>query len=74
MTNTDIIIRALERNNLNATALRAIRLSDNAESLLVALIWAIDQLEDDLDPDQQQAMAAARAAIARATGASSQPG
>jgi hypothetical protein len=74
MTNTDIIIRALERNNLNATALRAIRLSDNAEALMVALIWAIDQLEDDLDPDQQQAMAAARAAIARATGASSPPG
>lgn len=40
-----------------------------APDLLAALQWALDQIEDDLDPGHQSAMQAARAAIARATGA-----
>jgi hypothetical protein len=33
-----------------------------------ALRWALQQIEDDLDPDHQAAMDAARAALANATG------
>jgi hypothetical protein len=44
------------------------RLIAAAPDLLEALQWAIDQLPDDLDLDHREAMATARAAIARATG------
>lgn len=33
-----------------------------------ALRWALQQIEDDLDPDHQAAMAAAWEALAKATG------
>ena len=44
------------------------RLIAAAPSLLDALRWALDQLDDDLDPDHQAALAAARATLAAATG------
>ena len=40
-----------------------------APDLLQGLIWAIDQLDDSLEPDFQAAKEAARAAIYKATGA-----
>lgn len=40
-----------------------------APDLLDALRWALDQIEDSLDPDHQAALAAAHALIARATSA-----
>ncbi len=43
------------------------RLLAAAPELLSALQWAIDQIEDSLDPDHQAALAAAQAAIAKAT-------
>ena len=39
-----------------------------APELLEALIWAVDQLDDDLDLDHRQAIQAARAVIAKAKG------
>lgn len=45
------------------------RLIGAAPDLLAALRWALDQIEDDLDPDHQAALTAARTAIAKATGA-----
>ena len=44
------------------------RLIAAAPDLLEALQWAIEQIEDDLDPDHQAAIVAARAAIAKAEG------
>lgn len=44
------------------------RLIAAAPDLADALRWALDQIEDDLDPDHQAALAAARAALAAATG------
>jgi hypothetical protein len=38
-----------------------------APDLLEALQWAVDQFEDDLDPDHQAALAACHSAIAKAT-------
>lgn len=39
-----------------------------APDLLAALEWALGQLDDDLDLDHQDALRAARAALARARG------
>lgn len=39
-----------------------------APDLLEALQWALDQIEDSLDPDHQAALNAAHNAITRATG------
>jgi hypothetical protein len=36
--------------------------------LAAALQWALDQIEDDLDPDHQAALEAAHATVAKATG------
>ena len=47
-----------------------VRLIASAPDLLAALQWALEQIEDDLDPDNQAALASAQAAIARATGKS----
>jgi hypothetical protein len=44
------------------------RLIAAAPDLLDALFWALSQIEDDLDPDHQAALASAWAAIAKATG------
>jgi len=44
------------------------RLIAAAPELLDALKWAVQQIEDDLDPDHQTAMDACLAAIARAEG------
>lgn len=44
------------------------RLIAAAPDLLSALQWAVNQIDDDLDPDHQNALHAARAAIVRATG------
>lgn len=44
------------------------RLIAAAPELLEALIWAVDQLDDDLDLDHRQAIQAARAVIAKAKG------
>ena len=38
------------------------------QALIDALEWALAQIEDDLDPDHQAALAAARAALAQAKG------
>jgi hypothetical protein len=46
------------------------RLIAAAPDLLAALEWAMDQIEDDLDLDHQEAVKAAYAAIARAKGQS----
>jgi hypothetical protein len=48
--------------------LDAIRKGDddeNAKQLTVALRWALDQIEDDLDPEHQVALADARALLER---------
>lgn len=39
----------------------------SAPELLDALIWAVDQIEDSLDPDHQEALEACKATIAKAT-------
>ena len=39
-----------------------------APALLDALEWALAQIPDDLDPDHQEALAAAHAALAQAKG------
>jgi hypothetical protein len=44
------------------------RLIAAAPDLLAALEWALGQLDDDLDLDHQDALRAARAALARARG------
>jgi hypothetical protein len=44
------------------------RLIAAAPELLTALEWALDQLDDDLDPDYQAAFDAARATVKKATG------
>ena len=38
------------------------------QALIEALEWALSQIDDDLDPDQQAALAAARATLADARG------
>jgi hypothetical protein len=38
------------------------------EDMIDALEWALAQIPDDLDPDHQEALAAARAALAAAKG------
>ena len=43
------------------------RLMAAAPELLAALQWAVEELSDSLDPDYQDAIAAARATIAKAT-------
>jgi hypothetical protein len=40
------------------------------QALIEALEWALTQIPDDLDPDHQEALAAARAALAQAKGES----
>ena len=47
------------------------RLIAKAPELADALAWALEQLDDDLDPDHQQAFAHARAVLAQATGGAS---
>jgi hypothetical protein len=44
------------------------RLIACAPELLSALQWALDQIEDDLDPDHQAALEAAHAVVAKALG------
>jgi hypothetical protein len=44
------------------------RLIAAAPELLAALEWAMSQIDDDLDLDHQNAVSAARAAIAKAKG------
>jgi hypothetical protein len=44
------------------------RLIAASPDLLEALVWAVAQIEDDLDPDHQQALASAKQAIKNATG------
>jgi hypothetical protein len=39
-----------------------------APELADALAWALEQIEDDLSPDHQEALAHARAVLARAQG------
>lgn len=41
--------------------------------LLEALRWALDQIEDDLDPDHATALAAAHVLLARVTEGPTQP-
>lgn len=38
---------------------------DTLAEMRDALVWALDQIEDDLDPDHQAALAAARELVAR---------
>lgn len=38
------------------------------QELVEALKWALDQIEDDLDPDHQTALDQARATLAKAKG------
>ena len=44
------------------------RLITAAPDLLEALEWALDQIDDDLDPDHQAALKAAHNALKRAKG------
>jgi len=44
------------------------RLIAAAPTLLSALEWALTQIDDDLDPDHQAALNAARAMVSRARG------
>lgn len=52
----------LEETQANA------RLIVESPALAEALAWALAQIEDDLDPDHQAALEAAKATLARATG------
>lgn len=45
------------------------RLIAEAPALAVALRWALEQIEDSLDPEHQAALAEAQATLHRATGA-----
>jgi hypothetical protein len=38
------------------------------DEMAAALRWALDQIEDSLDPDHQAALAAAHQTLAKATG------
>lgn len=51
-----------EENRANARLIAA------APALADALQWALEQIEDDLDPYHQQALAHARAVLAQALG------
>jgi len=44
------------------------RLIVMAPELLEALEWALEQIDDDFDPDHQEALKAARAVVAKAKG------
>ena len=48
------------------------KLLEQKAALLEALQWAVNQIEDDLDPDHQEALKAAHAAIAKALGSPEQ--
>lgn len=52
----------------NAAVERVARLIAAAPKLLAALKWAVSQIEDDLGPDHQAALAAAYAAINKGEG------
>lgn len=43
----------------------AVTVLEGLPQLVAALGWALDQIEDDLDPDHQAAFAAARATFAK---------
>lgn len=47
------------------TMVANIELISAAPELLAALKWALEQIDDDLDPDHQAALAAARAVVER---------
>lgn len=64
MTAWKSLLKAAEAKHEAAEAARQ-RLEADAPELLAALAWALDQLEDSLDPDHQQALEAARALVAR---------
>ena len=51
-----------------AEALANARLVTEAPALLDALRWALEQIEDSLDPDHQAALAAAWATVGRVEG------
>lgn len=53
---------------VNTIGIADARLIAAAPDLLAALQWALDQIEDSLDPDHQDALAAAHDAVSRATG------
>lgn len=57
------LIPDAEGEHINADA----RLIAAAPELLAALRWALDQIEDDLDPEHQAALNAAHVAIHNAT-------
>ena len=64
--NTDGHTVAIPAMNDGVSALECsanARLIAKAPDLLVALAWALDQIEDDLDPDHQAALAHARSLL-----------
>jgi len=61
-------VAKVEQQTLGAETEANIDLIAAAPDLLAALQWALGQIDDSLDPDHQQALAAAHAAISRAIG------
>lgn len=59
-----VVVRGWEEAEDEANA----RLVAEAPALLEALRWALEQIEDDLDPDHQAALAAAWDTVERAEG------
>jgi hypothetical protein len=61
-------IRNINENLLKLVTNRMSKLHEVNQELVEALKWALDQIEDDLDPDHQTALDQARATLAEATG------
>ena len=65
---TEIGLKASQNTDQQSRLIPNARLISAAPDLADALQWALEQLDDDLDPMHQQAFAHARAVLAAATG------
>ena len=59
-------LRDTSINGQRDNAAMIVRAVNSFDAMREALAWALDQIEDDLDLDHQEAFAAARAALALA--------